>query len=233
MTRHQAQHTGQVDQVDGGHKLSIPSTSHSGDDGYSDSRSSRNSTASLQDQPSISPNDEAHQLGLQRQSQDYNYMAHNNSLPPHMRSEYTLGMRHAQTVDAAPANYTSAPQPRTSITSNPTSYGPPQPLEPPANGTASDGASPHISAMGWGSPTHGNLPSPTAMDFANYPDPTYGGQQLYFPGNGMRRPQSTEPEDWSLRSNRNQNNYHHHLNMGHDWNAMQMPEIKQERTYAM
>jgi len=74
------------------------------------------------------------------------------------------------------------------------------------------------------------------MDFGGYPDPTYGGQQMFFPGNGMRRPQSTEPEDWSLRSNRNSNNHNqnnfNHMHMSHDWN-MPMPDIKQEMAYAM
>ncbi|KAK5958679.1 hypothetical protein OHC33_000522 [Knufia fluminis] len=244
LTRHQGNHPGSLDQATHGQhpKLSIPSQS-SAEDTYSETRSSRASTGSPSDPPTISPNDEMPQMSLHRQSQDFKYIPQQQSLPPHMRNEYSMPMMHNHnhnhnhnlhnpSVSSATTNFTSAPQPRASITSNPTSYGPPQPLEPPANGTASGNASPHMSTMGWGSPTHGGLPSPTAMDFSGYPDPTYGGQQMFFPGSGMRRPQSTEPEDWSLRGNRNANNNFNHMHMGHDWN-MPMPEIKQERAYAM
>lgn len=237
LTRHQAHHTGPPDQISSSHpRLSIPSQS-SAEDIYSETRSSRNSTGSPSDPPTISPNNEVPPMLLHRQSQDFKYMPQNQSLPPHMRNEYNMSMTHTHTHNppvgsAVTTSYTSAPQPRSSFTSNPMSYGPPQPMEPPANGTASGGASPHMSAMGWASPSHVGLPSPTAMDFGGYPDPTYGGQQMFFPGSSMRRPQSTEPEDWSLRPNRNSNNNFGHLQMGHDWN-MPMPEIKQERAYAM
>lgn len=231
LTRHQAQHGDVGDQTSSSNpKLSIPSTGSLDD--YSDTRSSRTSTASPQDAPSISPNDDLSNMTMHRQPQEFNYMPQNQSIPPHVRNEYSMSMRQNPSISSiGSTNYANAPS-RTSITSNPAAYGPPQPLEPPANGTASGGASPHLSAIGWGSPTHGGLPSPGGLDFGSYPDPSYGGQQIFFPGNNMRRPQSTEPEDWSLRSTRNPNNNFNHMNMGHDWTTL-MPEIKQERAFAM
>lgn len=90
-----------------------------------------------------------------------------------------------------------------------------------------------MTTMGWGSPTNGVLPSPNPLDFGSYPEPAYGTQQIYFPGNNMRRPQSTEPEDWSLRSTRgHNNNFNHQLHMP-DWGAMPLGDIKQERAYAV
>lgn len=164
-------------------------------------------------------------------------MQHNQSLPPHLRNDYSMSMRHNSMLGStSTTHFTSASQPRLNITSNPSSYAPPQPLEPPTAGSGSGGASPHTSGINWGSPSHGTLPSPTGLDFGAYPDPTYGGQHMFFPsnGNGMRRPQSTEPEDWSLRSTgRSSSNFNHHLNMAHDWSAVALSELKQERAFAM
>jgi hypothetical protein len=90
-------------------------------------------------------------------------------------------------------NFRKGLNPHPPITSHPPGYGPPQPLEPPAVDTRSNrSASPHAPAMGWGSPTHGNLPSPGPVEGYAYPGPTYGaGPRLYYPGSNIRR--STEP----------------------------------------
>lgn len=176
-------------------------------------------------------------MSLHRQSQDFNYMTQNQSISSHLRNEYGMPVRHPSTIGSTPIHhFTSAPQSRPNITSNPAAYGPPQPLEPPANGTISGGGSPHMAAMSWASPNHGGLPSPSQMDFGSYPDPSLGGQQhMYFGGGGTRRPQSTEPEEWSLRTSRNPNSNlnHHTMHMMPDWGAMGIAEIKQERAYAM
>lgn len=241
LTRHQAHHAGAAEEptTELDRKDSIPGHKRSVDDSYSDARSTRTSTTpSADEHHSISPTTDMPQMSLHQPSQDFQYMPQNQSIPPHIRNEYGVSLRHNPSLSTTSmSSFSNIPQTRPSITSNPSAYGPPQPLEPPTNGTASGGASPHLNAIGWGSPSHIGLPSPNPMDFGGYPDPTYGSQHMFFTNNGMRRPQSTEPEDWSLRSirnpNNNFNNHHMNLNMTHDWSALAMSEIKQERAYAM
>lgn len=167
---------------------------------------------------------------MHRQSQDFGYISQTQILPPHVRNDYSVPMRqNSLPQNPFPTRYPNAPQ-RPSITSNPVSYGPPQPLEPPTNDTTSSGNSPHMSAMAWASPSNNaGLPSPGGLDFGNYSD--LGGQQNFFANNLMRRPQSTEPQDWSLRSSRYSNDSFGHMDMAADWGMM--PEIKQERVFAM
>lgn len=231
LTRHQQYHTGGGEDV-AAEDIKVPQSTL--DESYSDAQSSGTSTTpSAENQSSTNPDTETSAIPLQRQSSDFQYMMQNQSLPPHIRSEYGVPLRHHPSMSThSVQNYTGMPLIRPNITSNPTAFGPPQPLEPPANGTASGAASPHMTNLGWGSPNNG-LPSPNPMDFGTYPDPVYG-QQMFFPGNGMRRPQSTEPEDWSLRSTRNpNNNFNHHMHLTHDWSALPVTEVKQERAFAM
>lgn len=86
-------------------------------------------------------------------------------------------------------------------TSHPANYPPPPVLEPPANfeqrqsGSAS--GSPHMSAVGWQSPSQAGMASPAQVESYAYPD-QYGpagvmGTHLYYPNSNIRRPQSTEP----------------------------------------
>ncbi len=177
--------------------------------------------------PQISPTDEASPqaelpplvLGLQRHNSDYGYPPQQLSLPPHLRADLQqsisrtsspLNSQHFQ-------NYTSAPQQRP-ITSYPTAYGPPQPMEPPTNGTASGGASPYLGA--WPSPGQGTLPPPIGMENSAYHESGFaapplslhhmanhqhGGHQLYYgAANGIGRPQSTEPKDYGLHHHQSQ-----------------------------
>lgn len=134
------------------------------------------------------------------------------------------------------ASYTSNPQSKPSPTSHPLAYGPPQPLEPPTNGTASGSASPHMTAMGWGSPNH-NLPSPSAMVYHDYQEPAYGNPAMYgYPGS-IRRPQSTEPEDYGIRPRGSHAQHMAHAQMqSHvpttaDWSSMPTGanEMRQDR----
>ena len=85
------------------------------------------------------------------------------------------------------------------------------------------------------------MPSPGPMDTYSYPDPTYGGAHpLYYPGSNIRRPQSTEPEDYGLRPRGNNNNHmnnqigNHMQNsvpMGAEWTSMPvgMHNMKEEK----
>jgi hypothetical protein len=91
-------------------------------------------------------------------------------------------------------------------TSHPTGYGPPQTLEPPMNNDprqpGSANGSPHMSSVGWQSPSH-SMPSPSSNGFV-YPDPDpYNphahamAQQMYYPNSNIRvpgRPNSQEPD---------------------------------------
>jgi hypothetical protein len=66
------------------------------------------------------------------------------------------------------------------------------------------------------------------MENYAYPEPAYGGQQaLYYPGSSIRRPQSTEPEDYGIRPRQ----MGHHVPITADWSAMPMgvPDHRQER----
>lgn len=205
----------------------------------------------------MSPHHEIAQLPpqLSRHSSDPRYVGppqilnHGNAIPPHMRTEYSLNPvnRHNQIRETPSTAYNGVPihnqqqlqLQRMIARSNPTSqsYCTPQPLEPPTtNGMAISSDSPHLSALVWPSP-NGTLPSPSTLDYSNYPEPGYNNH-MYFANNNMRRPQSTEPEDWSLRSRHSNNQMHYgaHMQMGSEWNmgmGMNAPEIKTERTFAL
>ncbi|OAL22096.1 hypothetical protein AYO22_07456 [Fonsecaea multimorphosa] len=180
----------------------------------------------------MSPHSELPPLttGMQRQGSDYGFLSQTHSLPPHMRSDF--GQNSPRSTPPLNShslqNYTSAPQQRP-VTSHPPAYGPPQPLEPPANGTASGSTSPHLGALGWGSPGGGTLPTPSSLENYGYPDPAYGGHPLYYPGSAIRRPQSTEPEDYGLRPRNG--HMSHHVPLPPDWTSMPLavPDNRQER----
>ncbi|EGD90924.2 uncharacterized protein TERG_07147 [Trichophyton rubrum CBS 118892] len=95
---------------------------------------------------------------------------------------------------------------RPSLTSHPSGYAPPQPLEPPANSDPrpnSVAGSPHLSSVGWASPTLSSMPSPSSASAPEYPYPEPSNHQypgsitphMFFP----RRPQSSEPENYELK----------------------------------
>lgn len=227
--------------------MSVSNTSRSFDDNQSDEQSPTVSTVSPLEHPSISPSEKSAQFPAQthRQSSDLQYMhhnlSHNNVLPPHMRQDYSVNMSsrhlHMSTpvikVLASRQNHSQHHlQMHRNITSNPPqSYGPLH-----NGGTASTSESPNLSAMVWPSPNSA-LPGPSTMDFSSYPDPGYHNH-MFFPSNNMRRPQSTEPEEWSLRS-RHANNHTHfgnHIQVGNEWNigiSMNVPDVKPERAFAM
>ena len=146
---------------------------------------------------SMSPSlDMATANNLNRHHGDFQYFQQHGSLPPHLRV-------------GSPASTSSGSYSSSGMrpTSHPGSYGPPPTLEPnleqhhqsgPGSVAGSVGGSPHMSSVGWQSPTH--LPSPTHSNSSYvYPEPdTYqqnaAMNQMYYGASGhMRRPQSTEP----------------------------------------
>jgi hypothetical protein len=201
-----------------------------------DSGSSRGTTVSPGERPlSASPMEDHVQMAtMQRSASDHAYLPQ-PSLPPHMRTDYPTQYSPRSTPSLSGpslASLTSNPQSKPSPTSHPNPFGPPQPLEPPANGIASGSVSPH---MGWGSPNPG---SPGGLHSYDYPDSTFGAPSLFYPGNGIRRPQSTEPEDYGIRP---RGSHAHAHALGHVHNPVSMPmtadwsqmpslhDIKQER----
>lgn len=143
---------------------------------------------------SMSPSmDMATANNVNRHPGDFQYLQHSGSLPPHLRV--------GSPTSTSSAGYSSNGM---RPTSHPTTYGhgPPPTLEPNLEthqpGTGSSGASPHMSSLGWQSPSH--VPSPTQGSGSYvYPEPdTYQqnaamGQMYYGASSQMRRPQSTEP----------------------------------------
>jgi hypothetical protein len=157
-----------------------------------------------------SPNSElAPMSGMPRHPAEYQYGNMNNSsLPTHLRGEYHVTNQAPPTT----ATFSNGMRP----TSHPTGYAPPPSiLEPPANmeqrqsGSAS--ASPHMSHASWNSPSP-NMQSPPPANFA-YPDPDpYGGQMgmnqqhMFYQNSNMRRPQSTEPDQYDMKPRMNSGN---------------------------
>ncbi|KAL2398880.1 hypothetical protein ABEF93_005938 [Exophiala dermatitidis] len=235
LTRHMNHHTGTIEQAAAETNAKLSTTQAQSQSLYgSTSGSSRNSTASPADrQLSVSPNTAlpAATNQMQRQGSDYGYISQNHSLPPHMRTDFQQNAsRQSPSLGGHNLhNYTSAPQQQRPTTSNPSNYGPPRPMEPPATGTGSGGASPHMGALGWGSPNAGNLPNPPTMDNYAYPDPGYGGHPMYYPGSSIRRPQSTEPEGYDIRARHP--HMAHHVPITADWSAMPIAvqDHRQER----
>ena len=178
-------------------------------------------------------------INMKRSDSDHGFLPQ-PSLPPHMRNDYSQSQYSPRSTPqlSGPslATFTSNPQSKPSPTSHPNAYGPPQPLEPPANGTVSGSASPHMGSLGWGSPNPGTLPSP--LPHYDYPDSGFGGPTLYYPGSSIRRPQSTEPEDYGIRPRGSHAQQLAHgqggpmgtVPMTADWSTMPvMHDIKQER----
>jgi hypothetical protein len=139
-----------------------------------------------------------------RQGSDYAYMA-NGSIPLHVRQDLQQPSPRSSPSVASPSLSSFASNHhRPSMTSHPSAFGPPQPMEPPANNdhrAGSVGGSPHMGSLGWQSPGHQNIPSPGPNDGYSYPEPSYGNvpQSLYYPNSNIRRPQSTEPEAYETR----------------------------------
>jgi hypothetical protein len=171
---------------------------------YSNTGSPMSTPSPSQRHLSASPNSElAPMNNMHRHPGDYPYM-NNSSLPGHLRGEYHMPNQPPPTT----ASFSNGMRP----TSHPTGYGPPSILEPPANmeqrQSGSANGSPHMSSVGWQSPSH-NVPSPSQSNGYVYPDPDpYGSAaasmgQMYYPNSNIRRPQSTEPVDYDIKPRMN------------------------------
>ena len=217
LTRHQNHHTGTVEEAAAATAAVLASASRpstysqrADSDGGTYSRTiSAHSTPSMGPRHmSMSPSSEIPPMPpLNRPGSDF-YLS--GSLPPHMRVDVQQ-----QQQQASPRSSPSATSPslssfgghqhRPSLTSHPSMYGPPPILEPPTHHEqrqpGSAGGSPHMSSVGWHSPTHSAMGSPSHSEPYMYPEPPYGGPapHLYYPSSNMRRPQSTESDQYDTK----------------------------------
>ena len=161
----------------------------------------------------MSPAGEMPHMSLARQQSDYGYQYGSLPLPPHMRGDIPHSP-HASPGSTSPSlSQFGPPMHRPSLTSHPNhnAYGPPQTLEPAAqseqrtSGSAGGSQSPHMSTVGWHSPTQGAMIAPSHGGYPVYPDPnnfTFNQPQQYLYHNtdsNMRRPQSTEPDQYETK----------------------------------
>lgn len=209
LTRHQNHHTGTVEEAaaataaalavrNGG--LGRRSDRHARSDGdqYSQNGSPMSTPSPGQRNISISPNSELAPIGVMHR-QEYPYM-HSSSIPGHLRDGYHMQQQNQPLAPVA-SSYSNSMRP----TSHPGPYGPPPILEPPTNppNSGSANGSPHMSSVGWHSPQHMPSPSNQSNGYV-YPDPDpYGAQinmgqmgHMFYPNSNIRRPQSTEPDNY-------------------------------------
>lgn len=129
--------------------------------------------------------------GMPRHGDVQQYMQ-NGSLPMHLRVGSPVSASAAAGYGANPIRPTS----------HPTGYGPPSTLEPSLDqqsqsNPASAGGSPHMSAVGWQSPSHMASPSSQGGGYVytepadSYP-PNNSMNQMFYGAAPMRRPQSAE-----------------------------------------
>ncbi|EIT80845.1 hypothetical protein AFCA_004115 [Aspergillus flavus] len=212
LTRHQNHHTGTIEEAAAETEANLRQNKERarapGEGMYSE-HGSVHSTPSPAHHPALSPAGELPPLNMPRSSGEY-YSMGNGSIPPHVRGDFPQASPRASPTATSPSlsSFGSAPHTRPSMTSHPSGYGPPQPLEPPANNDHrpnSVSGSPHMTSLGWASPSHGSIPSPgSATDFG-YSDPNgpaYPNSMpphMYFPNSTIRRPTSTEPENYEMK----------------------------------
>lgn len=181
-------------------------------DAYSDAGRSAGSTPSPGRRlPSVSPSTDLPQIPLlSRHSTGEYSLLGSRTLPPHIRSDLQHHSPRSPTVGSASPSSTSFSGPinshRPSLTSHPAMYGPPSILEPPTNhdsrSTGSGSGSPHlgsVGSVGWQSPAP--LGSPVPHDAFMYSDVGFGhgASHWSFSHSNMRRPLSTEPEQYDTK----------------------------------
>lgn len=217
LTRHQNHHTGTVEEAAASTAAILASASRPS--GYSQRTDSDggtySETVSAQSTPSIGPrhmsmspaSEIPHMPALNRQSSDFSYLPP-GSLPPHMRPDLQSqpSPRSSPSAPSPPLSSFGSNPHRPSLTSHPSVYGPPPILEPPTHHEqrqpASGGSSPHLSSVGWHSPSHPGMGSPSHHgEPYMYPEPPYGppAPHLYYPSSNLRRPQSTEPDQYDTK----------------------------------
>lgn len=215
LTRHQNHHTGTVEEAAAAtaaalaSRASAPSRSTRSDaDEYSEAASPLGTPSPNERPLSLSPAAGMPVVpAMHRQASEYAYMG-NMNVPPHLRNEIQQPSPRSS-PSLTNQSYTSAvSNARPSLTSHPSGYGPPPILEPPASANhgqpGSVNGSPHMGTMGWQSPSQHGIPSPGPGDNYVYPDPHYSNNagNMYYPNSNIRRPQSTEPDQYDPRQQR-------------------------------
>ncbi len=224
LTRHQNHHTGTVEEAAAATAAALASRTpgvrdRTGSDGsnYTNAASIASGTtrtpSPTERHDSLSPNSDLPQMPFyNRQTAGVPYAnteplpPFNDSLPPHLRAGLQQPSPRSSPSASSPTlsafggnNYVHRP----SLTSHPML----PVLEPPPyhdlRQPSSGSGSPHLGTPGWNSPVHpSGLPSPGHCDTGfPYPEqpPYHTSQHLYYPNSNMRRPQSTEPDQYELK----------------------------------
>ncbi|KAK2591497.1 hypothetical protein QQS21_010817 [Conoideocrella luteorostrata] len=200
LTRHQNHHSGTIEEAAAATAAALAAskaqkggTRTRADGDHLSSHGSPLTSPSIgQRTVSMSPSmDMATANNMNRHPGDFQYLQQNGSLPPHLR----VGSPNSTSA----AGYNSNGM---RPTSHPTAYGPPSILEPnleqhQSGPGSNNGGSPHMTSLGWQSPSHVPSPSHGGAGYV-YPEPdTYHQNaaigQMYYGASQMRRPQSTEP----------------------------------------
>lgn len=147
----------------------------------------------------LSPlSDVPHMPYVDRRASNTSYNS-SDYLPHHMRAGLQQPSPRSSPSASSPSLSAYGGKHRPSLTSHPML----PVLEPPTfhdlRQTSSGNVSPHLSGSGWQSPAHPSfgLPSPGHNDGFGYSDPPFGFPQHIM--SNMRRPQSTEPDQYELR----------------------------------
>ncbi|KJZ78489.1 hypothetical protein HIM_01880 [Hirsutella minnesotensis 3608] len=199
LTRHQNHHSGTIEEAAAATAAALAATkaktvtqTRSDGEHVSNHASPMTTPSPAQRAMSMSPNmDMTGSVGISRHAGDFQYMPQGGPLPPHLRV-------------GSPSSVSTTGYSNSGIrpTSHPTGYGPPPTLEPNLEphqtSSGSTGGSPHMSNVGWQSPSHAASPSHNAASYV-YPEPdTYNphnatmNQMYYAAAPHLRRPQSTE-----------------------------------------
>jgi hypothetical protein len=210
LTRHQNHHTGTVEEAAAATAAALASrasvvsrSTRSEQDEFSPHHSPIGTPQPGDNRPmSMSPSNGIGAIPppIQRTGSD---MGYHIPIPGHLRHDLQPSPRSSPALTSQP--YMNAvPQQRGPMTSHPATYGPPQVLEPPThahNGQNSANGSPHMGVGGWQSPSHQGLGSPNPGEGYVYPEPQYNTAQpnLYYQNNGIRRPNSAEPDHYDPR----------------------------------
>lgn len=216
LTRHQNHHTGTVEEAAAATAAALASrpptlTQQTSSEGgnYSDTASGTSTPSPGRRNSSLSPPNEAPRMpNVNRHSVDFTYMPsgplphhlRHDLQPPSLRSSPSIG---SPTLSAYGGPPPASNQHRPSLTSHPAIYGPPPVLEPPTHPehrhSGSSGSSPHLSSVGWQSPIP-SMGSPTRDSYL-YPEPPFSqsAPHLYYPNSNLRRPQSTEPDQYETK----------------------------------
>jgi hypothetical protein len=210
LTRHQSHHTGTVEEAAvataaalAGRPPHSAQRSRSDGDAFSDTLSNQSVSHPSRRNTSASPATDIPPISLlpRQGGSDYGFMG-GRSLPPHMRTDFQPHSPRSSPGSTPPSvsSFGSSLN-RPSLTSHPAMFGPPPTLEPPANheprSSGSAGGSPHLSSMGWQSPTQMGSPGPSEP--FGYPDSHFGNSHWSYHNSAMRRPQSTEPDQYETK----------------------------------